>query len=65
SLNSSLIDLEPTNSMGVEPEICVPLEIEQSNKQDLQISVDASFLSWDLAEAQLNSYAKAKGFSLC
>ncbi|CAG8548192.1 6837_t:CDS:2, partial [Dentiscutata heterogama] len=57
---SSLIDLEPTNSMGVEPEICEPLEIEQSNKQDLQISVDASFLSWDLAEVQLNSYAKAK-----
>ncbi|CAG8795175.1 22931_t:CDS:2, partial [Cetraspora pellucida] len=50
--------------MGVEPEICEPLEIEQSNKQDLQISVDASFLSWDLAEVQLNSYAKAKGFSL-
>ncbi|CAG8775959.1 9858_t:CDS:2, partial [Cetraspora pellucida] len=36
SLNSSLIDLEPTN-------------------------MDASFLSWNLAEAQLNSYAKAKG----
>ncbi|CAG8677600.1 10367_t:CDS:2, partial [Dentiscutata heterogama] len=37
--------LEPTNSMGVEPEICELLEIEQSNKQDLQISVDTSFLS--------------------
>ncbi|CAG8528008.1 24766_t:CDS:2 [Racocetra persica] len=39
-------------------------EIEPNDEQELQISVGASFSSWELAKAYLNNYAKAASFSL-
>ena len=39
-------------------------EIDINEEQKLQLSVADSFLSWELAEAYLNNYAKAARFSL-
>ncbi len=40
-------------------------EIDINEEQKLHLSVADLFLSWELAEAYLNNYAKAAGFSLC
>ncbi|CAG8648785.1 16979_t:CDS:1, partial [Gigaspora margarita] len=66
--NSSFINLETTNNIEVElvtSEIDETTDIDQNDKQDLQILVENSYLIWDLAEAYLNSFAKATGFFLC
>ncbi|RIB09655.1 hypothetical protein C2G38_2208222 [Gigaspora rosea] len=60
--DDSFINLETTNDIEVElvtSEIGETTDIDQNDKQDLQILVGDSYLTWDLAKARLNSFAKA------
>ncbi|CAG8722616.1 2082_t:CDS:2, partial [Cetraspora pellucida] len=47
SLDSSLVNLETTNDINIElvtSEISEIIEVDQSDEQDYQVSVEASFL---------------------
>lgn len=68
SFNSSFIDSETTNGMDVElvtSETSEITELEKPTNRTFKSQYSrVSYLTWDLAEASLNNYAKAAGFSL-
>ncbi|CAG8553025.1 9207_t:CDS:2 [Dentiscutata heterogama] len=61
------IDFETVDSMSIELvtfDTELSAEIEPNDRQDFNISKDVPFMLWDEAEAHINGYAKAIGFSL-
>ncbi|CAG8753034.1 1630_t:CDS:2 [Cetraspora pellucida] len=61
--NAEHVELE--NAEDVESENADVVKLGNADVVELdQLSVGISYTSWDLAEARLNSYAKATGFSL-
>ncbi|RIB13620.1 hypothetical protein C2G38_2197318 [Gigaspora rosea] len=66
SSNSSSVAFVITDNMSVKltSGTELPLELEPNNDWGLQLAEGDSYMSWDEAEARLNHYAKAIGFSL-